>query len=198
MKLYADIPATRFRQLFTDVCVIAWVFVWITLAMKLFDLIEKLAVPGQKMETAGNGLSDNLGRAGDRIDDVPGVGGSVAAPFRSAADAAKSMANAGRDQQEIVGDVALALSLTLLVLPLGLVLFVWLPLRMRWVRRATSAARLRRGTAGQDLLALRALATQPLGKLIAIDPQIAAAWRRGDPDAVDKLARLELRQLGLR
>jgi hypothetical protein len=198
VKLYAENPATRFRQLFTDILVVVWVYVWISLAVKLYDLVQKLAVPGQKLEGAGNGLSDNLGRAGDRIDDVPGVGDSVAAPFRSAANAARSIANAGRDQQEIVGDLAWALALMLLVLPLALILFVWLPLRVRWVRRASSAARLRGVTAGRDLLALRALATQPLGRLVALDPHIAAAWRRGDPEAVGKLASLELGSLGLR
>jgi hypothetical protein len=198
VKLYADRPATRARQFVTDLFVVAWVIGWVYLATKLYDLIQKLAVPGQKLEGAGDGLADNLGRAGERINDVPGIGGAVAAPFGKAADAARSLANAGRDQQAIVGDLAWALSLMLLLLPLGLVLFVWLPLRVRWIRRATSAARLRVGSAGRDLLALRALATRPLGALLRIDSQIAAAWRRGDPEAVDALAQLELRSLGLR
>jgi len=198
VKLYAESPATRFRQLFTDILAVAWVYVWISVGMKFYDLVQKLAVPGQKLEGAGNGLSDNLNRAGDRIDDVPGVGDSVAAPFRSAANAAKGLANAGRDQQEIVGDLAWALTFMLLAVPLGLVLFVWLPLRVRWIRRASSAAQLRGGSAGRDLLALRALATQPLRRLTKLDPQIATAWRRGDPDAVEALARLQLRSLGLR
>jgi hypothetical protein len=198
VKLYAENAATRFRQLITDILVVVWVYVWISLGAKFYDLVQKLAVPGQKLEGAGNGLSDNLGRAGDRIDDVPGVGDSVAAPFRSAANAARSIATAGRDQQEIVGDLALGLSLMLVAVPLALVLFLWLPLRVRWVRRATAAARLRGVTAGRDLLALRALTTQPLRRLVALDPHIAAAWRRGDPEAVSKLASLELGSLGLR
>ena len=41
-------------------------------------------------------------------------------------------------------------------------------------------------------------APQPLRRLAALDPQIAAAWRRGDPRAVETLAALELRGLGLR
>ncbi|HEV7384427.1 MAG TPA: hypothetical protein VGN89_06075, partial [Phenylobacterium sp.] len=61
-----------------------------------------------------------------------------------------------------------------------------------------SATRLRAVTAGRDLLALRALATQPLKRLLKVDPEIAALWRRGDPEAVEALARLELRALGLR
>jgi hypothetical protein len=123
---------------------------------------------------------------------------SVAAPFKSAANAATSVANAGHAQQGAVNDLAWILSLVVVIVPLLLVIGIWLPLRIRWVRRAGSAARLRTVTAGRDLLALRALATQPLRRLLKVDPEIAALWRRGDPEAVEALARLELRSLGLR
>jgi hypothetical protein len=197
VRLYADRAGTRLRQLITDLFVVAWVYVWIRLAMKLFDLIEKLAVPGQKLEGAGNGLSGNLNKIGDKINQVPGVGDSLAAPFGDAAKAAQSLANAGRDQQDVVHEMAWILALMLLAVPLGLVLFVWLPLRIRWMRRAASAAALRDARAGRDLLALRALATQPLRKLTKLDPQIASLWRKGDPEAVELLARLQLRSLGM-
>jgi hypothetical protein len=195
--LYADRPATATRQLITDLLVVAWVAAWVWAAMKLYDLVEKLAVPGRELEDAGGGLADNLHDAGDKVDNVPGVGNAIATPFDKAADAARSVASAGRAQQEAVGDLALALALALLVFPLGLVLFVWLPLRVRWIRRAGAAAALRAGPAGRDLLALRALATQPLRRLADLGPDVAAAWRDGDPSTVDALARLELRTLGL-
>jgi hypothetical protein len=86
----------------------------------------------------------------------------------------------------------------LLVFPLGLVLLVWLPLRVRFIRRAGAAAALRASPAGRDLLALRALAKQPLPELTRIHPDVAEAWRRGDDSTVDALAALELRSLGLR
>lgn len=198
MKLYADRAPAALRQLITDVLVVAWVYAWVKLGMTLFDLIQKLAVPGQKLESAGTGLAENLNSAGDKINGVPGVPDSVAAPFTNAAQAATSLANAGRDQQSIVDDLAWIISLVLVVVPLLLVVLIWLPLRVRWIRRAGSARRLRNASAGRDLLALRALSTQPLGKLVKLDPDIASLWRRGDPDAVESLARLELRSLGLR
>lgn len=198
MKLYADRAPTLVRQLITDLFVVVWVYAWIWLGMKLFDLIQKLAVPGQKLESAGNGLADNLNEAGNKIKGVPAVPDSVAAPFTNAAEAARSLANAGQEQQDIVNDLAWILSIMLPAIPLALVLFLWLPLRIRWMRRAGAAARLRGAKAGRDLLALRALSTQPLGKLVKLDPDIASLWRRGDPDAVESLARLELRALGLR
>ena len=198
MKLYADRASTVLRQLLTDLLVIVWIYLWVRLGMMLFDLIQKLAVPGQKLEGAGNGLAENFDNVGKRIDDLPGAGNAIAAPFQQAAEAARSIANAGRDQQDIVNDLAWVTSLMLVAIPLAVVLFVWLPLRVRWVRRASAASRLRGVDSGRDLLALRALATQPLGRLMKVDPQIAAAWRRGDPHAVEALARLELRSLGLR
>src|SRR5688500_806337 len=109
--------------------------------MTLFDLIQKLAIPGQKLEGAGNGLADNLGSAGDKIDGLPGVGNAVAAPFDKAAEAARAIADSGKDQQGVVDDLAWVLSVMLVAIPLALVLFVWLPLRVRWVRRASSASR---------------------------------------------------------
>jgi hypothetical protein len=77
------------------------------------------------------------------------------------------------------------------------VLLVWLPLRVRFIRRASSAAALRASPAGRDLLALRALAHRPLRELTRLDPDVAEAWRRGDDSTVDALASLELRSLGL-
>jgi len=198
VKLYADRFGTRLRQLLTDVLVVIWVYIWIRLAVALHDLIDKLAAPGRKLAQAGDSIADNLRGAGGQADRIPGVGDDLAAPFNRAGDAARGLADAGREQQEIVHDVALAMSVALLVLPLGLVLFVWLPLRIRWIRRASAAAKLRGAGPGRDLLALRALATQPLTKLAALDPDIASAWRRGDADAVERLAALELRGLGLR
>jgi hypothetical protein len=197
LKVYADRPATAARQLITDLLVVGWVAGWVWAATKLYDLVEKLAVPGNKVEGAGNGMADNLSAAAGKVDNVPGVGNALASPFDKAAEAARALAEAGQQQQEVVGDLALALALALLVFPLGLVLFGWLPLRLRWMRRAGAASALRAGPAGRDLLALRALATQPLRRLAALGPDVAAAWRDGDPSTVDALAALELRGLGL-
>lgn len=198
VKIYADRAPTAARQIITDVLVAAWVYAAIRAAMWLHDLVQKLAIPGQRLEGAGSGLADGLSNVGSKIGRVPLVGDELTAPFNGAADAARSMAGAGQQQQDIVDDLSLALSLGLLIFPLGLVLFVWLPLRVRWIRRAGAAASLRAAPAGRDLLALRALATQPLGKLTKIDPDVAQAWRRGDEETVAALAALELKGLGLR
>ncbi|WP_405099683.1 hypothetical protein [Micromonospora sp. NBC_01412] len=198
MKIYADRFPTAVRQFLTDLLVVVWVYAAIRFALWVHDLVQKLAVPGQKLEGAGGGLADNLADAGGKIRRVPLVGDELTAPFAKAADAARAMAEAGRDQQELVGQLALALSIAVLVFPLGLVLVGWLPLRLRWMRRAASAKALAAVPGGRDLLALRALAGQPIGKLTRIAPDVADAWRRGDDATVEALAALELRGLGLR
>ncbi|MGN9804530.1 hypothetical protein [Micromonospora sp. L32] len=198
MKIYADRFPVALRQLLTDLLVVVWVYAAIRFALWVHDLVQKLAVPGQKLEGAGGGLADNLAEAGGKVGRVPLVGDELTAPFERAAEAARAVADAGRDQQELVGQLALALAIAVLVFPLALVLFGWLPLRVRWMRRAAAAKALATAPAGRDLLALRALTGQPLRKLTRIDPDVAEAWRRGDDATVDALAALELRRLGLR
>jgi len=198
VKIYADRFPTAVRQFLTDLLVVVWVYAAIRFALWLHDVVEKLAVPGQKLEGAGGGLADNLADAGGKVGRVPIVGDELTAPFTRAADAARSVAEAGRDQQELVGQLALGLTVAVLVFPLGLVLFGWLPLRLRWMRRAGAAKALAGVPAGPGLLARRALAGQPLANQTRIAPDVAEAWRRGDDATVDALAALELRELGLR
>jgi len=198
VKLYADRLPVAIRQLLIDLLVVLWVYAWIRAGRWVHDLVLKLGVPGQKLEGAGTGMADNLAAAGGKVGRVPLVGDELTQPFTRAAEAARSLAEAGRESQEMVGTLALVLSLLLLAVPLGLVLFGWLPLRLRWMRRAGVAAAVRDQPAGRDLLALRALAGRPLNQLTRLGPDIAQSWRNGDAAAVDALAALELRDLGLR
>jgi hypothetical protein len=197
VKLYAERLPTAIRQLLTDIVIVIWVYLWIRAAIWVHDMVEKLAVPGQKLQSAGGGIADNLAEAGGKIGQVPLVGDQLVKPFNGAASAARSIAEAGRQQQEVVDQMALVLAILAVAVPMALVLFLWLPLRLRWMRRAGVATSVRDEPAGRDLLALRALATRPLNELAKLGPDIAQSWRNGDAEAVDALAALELRRLGL-
>ncbi|WP_127504963.1 hypothetical protein [Actinoplanes solisilvae] len=198
MKPYADRLPTAVRQILTDIIVVLWVYLWIRAALWVNDMVEKLGVPGQRLESAGGGIADNLTDAGNRVGGVPLVGDQLVKPFNGAASAARSIAEAGRQTQEVVDTMALVVALIAVAVPFALVLFLWLPLRVRWMRRAAVASAVRDQPAGRDLLALRALASQPLNNLAKLGPDIAQSWRNGDAEAVDALAELELRSLGLR
>jgi hypothetical protein len=198
VKMYADRLPTAIRQLLTDLLVVFWVYAWIRAGIWINDMVEKLGVPGQKLQEAGTGIAGNLGDIGGKVGRVPLVGDELTAPFNKAADAANSIAEAGRQQQEVVDNLALTMALLIIAVPLALVLFLWLPLRLRWMRRAAVAAKVRNEPAGQDLLALRALASRPLNELAKLGPDIAQSWRNGDAAAVQALAALELKDLGLK
>jgi hypothetical protein len=186
------------RQFATDILVVAWLAFWIRAAVWVYDRTSALAAPGQKIESAGVGMSGGLSSAGDKVGNVPAVGSSLAQPFHQAADAANALAEAGRSQQSAVHNLAIALVVLVLVLPVGMVLLGWLPLRLRWIRRATLASSLRERPTGRDLLALRALTRQPLRRLLAVHPDPATAWRDHDTKALNSLAALELKTLGLK
>jgi hypothetical protein len=198
VKLYADRVPAALRQLITDLIVVIWVYLWIRAGLWVYHLVAKLGGPGEKLESAGGGIADNLSDAGGKVGRVPLVGDQLVKPFTGAADAARSLADAGRQQQEIAGRLAVIMALATVAVPLALVLFGWLPRRVRWIRRASTASRVRDAPAGRDLLALRALVGRPLDELARLGPDIAQSWRNGDAEAVDALAALELRRLGLR
>jgi hypothetical protein len=198
VKIYADLPGVGLRQFLTDLLVVAWVGFWIRASIWVYDKVSALAVPGRKIEGAGEGMASGFSDAGNKVGSVPAIGGQLSAPFDRAATAATALADAGRAQQAAVHNLAVALVILVLVVPLALVLLGWLPLRLRWIRRAGLAASLRSRPSGRDLLALRALTRQPLRRLIKIHPDPATAWRDGEQAAMQSLANLELRTLGLR
>jgi hypothetical protein len=198
VKIYADLPGVGLRQFLTDLLVVAWVGFWIRASIWVYDKVSTLAVPGRKIEGAGEGMASGLSDAGNKVGSVPAVGDQLSAPFDKAATAATALADAGRAQQAAVHNLAIALVILVLVVPLAVVLLGWLPLRLRWIRRASLAASLRSRPSGRDLLALRALTRQPLRRLVRIHPDPASAWRDGEEAAMQSLANLELRTLGLR
>jgi hypothetical protein len=73
----------------------------------------------------------------------------------------------------------------------------WLFMRVRFFRRKWTVIALAQTPAGEQLLALRALANRPLRRLTEVNPDPVGAWRRLDPEAVRGLAALELRSAGV-
>ena len=82
-------------------------------------------------------------------------------------------------------------------IPIATLAAIWLPLRVRFVRRINASQRFIDSAADLELFAVRALAHQPIAALAAIDPDPVARWRAGDPAVIRALAQLELRDEGL-
>ena len=198
MKLYADAPGHRARQVVGDVLLALWVAVWVKLALVVHDATLALAAPGEQIERAGTGLAGKLRDAGSSVGGIPLVGDNVRAPFDGAGDAADQIAAAGSAQVEAVHTLAFWLGLAVAAIPILVLVAVYLPLRWKFVREATAGQRFVDSGSDVDLFALRAMANQPLHRLARISDDPVGAWRDGDPAVVRALAVLELRDVGLR
>lgn len=195
MKLYAEMPRFRNRQLLQDAAVIVWAYVWIRIGAHVKTLVDRLAGPGESIERAGDGFAGTLFDISSKVDDVPGVGGILQAPFDAAGQAGLALERAGAAQQDVVHSLALWLGILLAVIPISYVCYKYLPDRLRWVREASAADRLRIDAADLHLFALRAVVRQPLYELKRVCDDPAAALQNGD---YEPLAKLELASLGLK
>ncbi|MFI8393028.1 hypothetical protein [Streptomyces sp. NPDC085540] len=200
MRLYAQTPARRNRQILADLIAVVLIAVAVRFALAVHGAIMLLAEPGRRVESSGDSLANELDNAGDAASNVPFVGDLLKKPLQSAADASSGIADAGQSLQDAVSQVATLTTLALIVVPVTVVLLLWLPARLRWIRRSVTMRRLLDAPGGADLLALRAL-TGRLGDLAALPAPpggLADAWRRGDQQVIADLSELTLRRAGLR
>ncbi|BBX29256.1 hypothetical protein GCM10009632_53750 [Mycolicibacterium alvei] len=185
-------------QLFSDVAVITWTAVWILVGMAVHSAVSTIAEVGRQVESGANGVADNLGSAGDSTDSVPLVGDTLSKPLRAASEAALDIAGAGHNLNSTASWLAWVLALAVAAAPILFVAMPWLYLRVRFFRRKWTAITLASTAAGEQLLALRALANRPLAKLTAVSDDPVGAWRSQDQQAIRGLAALELRSAGMR
>jgi len=197
LKLYADLPARRSRQVAGDLLLVLWIALWIWLASKVHAATERLAVPGHRIDQSAGDLAGQLRDAGDAVGDLPLVGKSVSRPFDGAGGAADKLAAAGRAQVDAVDSLAFWLALATALVPILLAVAFYVPARVRFARRAGAGRHFLDSTADLDLFALRALTHQPLHVLARISEDPAGAWRARHPDVVRRLAVLELQDVGL-
>lgn len=197
MKLYADLPGRRARQILADCLVVLWVVLWSWFGMAVHDGTMALAAPGRQVAESATGLAGSMSDAGDRLSSVPLVGDEVAAPFDQASSASEQIAEAGREQVDAVESLALVLGLSTALVPILIVVGIWLPRRLRFAREAAAGQRFVDSDADLALFALRAMAHQPMHVLGRISDDPVTAWREGDADVVRALASLEMRTVGL-
>lgn len=198
MKLYADTPARRTRQLLADVLVLLWIGGWVWLGRQVHDTVALLRAPADSISTAGQTVQGSLTGAGEQAGQLPLVGDSLKDWLDQAAGSGTTLQQAGTSMADTVQTIALVLGLITAGLPIALVVLVWGWSRWRFVREATTAQRFIDESADLDLFALRAMAHQPMATLARISPDPAGSWRRGDTEVIRALGALELKSQGLR
>lgn len=196
MRWYAEHPERLARQVVADVVALLWTVLAVAAGVAAHDGLTTLRGPGESLVAAGGRVSDTFTGISGTVSSIPFVGADLARALDPATGAGADLAAAGQQYGETVGALATG---ALVVIPLVVLLPVllgWLPLRLRYARRAGSAVAAR--ATAPDLLAVRALTRVPVRRLTRIAPDPAAAWRSGDADVVRRLAGLELADLGLR
>lgn len=195
MKPYAETPSLRLRQQLQDGGTLVWVAAWLLVGRTLYRTIEHLRTATGGAESAGAGFADRLDAVARGVRDLPVVGGALRRPFVGAADAGRNLQAAGAAAGHTVHTLAMWVGFLVAVLPIAWLVARYLPGRLRWMREAGAAARLRLDGVDLQLFALRAAATAPLHELLRVSADPAAALASGDHHA---LAAIELRRLGLR
>ncbi|MCV7356305.1 hypothetical protein [Mycolicibacterium fluoranthenivorans] len=195
---YATKPGRLLAQLLSDIAVIIWIVIWVMVGGAVYSAVATISEVGRQVQSGADGVSGNLASAGDSTDDVPLIGGTLAGPLKAASKAAGEIASAGHSLDVTASWLAWVLAVAVAATPILAVTMPWLFLRLRFFRRKLVVLSLASSHAGQELLAMRALANRPLAKLTAIDPDPIGAWRRDDRMAIRGLALLELHAAGIR
>jgi hypothetical protein len=196
MRFYAERPGRAGLQLLGDLVAAGWVWLTVFVARTVHDFVLGLQGPARTLAGAGESVRGAFDNAARTAAGVPFIGEDLARALSTGTGAGDSLVAAGQEQIEAIARVAFGTTVATVVLGAMPVLFVWLPLRLRYARLARSAVTAR--GVDSDLLALRAITRRPVRALLRISPDPASSWRRDDRAVVHELAALELRSLGLR
>ena len=194
---YASRPGRLALQLLSDLVVAAWTTLWVLVGMAVHAAVFTIAEAGRQVEHGANGVAGNLDSAGRSANHVPWIGDVLSKPLTAAGRAAHDIAGAGHNLDVTAAWLAVLLALAVAAPPILAVGMPWLFLRLRFFMRKWTVVGLAATPAGEQLLALRALANRPLRRLAALDADPVGAWRRQDAAVIHGLAALELRSAGL-
>ena len=194
---YSSRPIRTTIQILTDLIVIVWTWLWVTIGLAVHAAVSMIAQAGRKVQSGANGVADNLDSAGDTASKVPLVGDALKKPLTAAGSAANEIAQAGHSIDTTATWLAVLLGIAVAAPPILALMMPWFFLRLRFFLRKWTIFGLASTPAGIELLAMRALANRPLRRLAAVNPDPVGAWRRSDPVAVLGLAALEARAAGI-
>ena len=197
MRIYAQRRGQLAGQLAGDVAVLVWTVVWAVVAFAVSGAVAALAGPARETARTARDLAGQFGDAATQAAQVPGLGEQLRRPFDAASGSLGDLVATADRQAATIERLATISGWLVFLIPVATVLLVWLPRRVRFVRRARAAQRFIDGAPDLDLFALRALANQPMHVLAAISDDPVRAWRAGDRRVIDALAEAELRQAGL-
>ena len=168
MRLYPDTADDRGRAVARDALIILTLIVLAWLAVKVHNAVDELAVLGTGVRDSGEVVQNGFESAGDAVDGVPVVGGELGDALRDAGQGTGGeVAEAGREGEERVHDLADLLGVLFFAVPAAVLLVTTLPARIRQVRELNASERLL-DTSSEErrrLVAMRAAFSLPASDL---------------------------------
>ena len=197
MRLYAQLPARRARQLTADLLLAVWAAVAAgtggAVGVALWTVGNRAGgLAGQTRSAAGQ-LSSSAGS----LSAVPLVGGQLAGPLHALATSLTALGGGLGGDTTTLHRAGIGFGIATGVLALAVPVLVWGFTRGRWVHSVSGL----RGPITEDdleVLATTAVTTAGFRVLHQLPPQTVLAWRAGDPTARRALAAIGARSLGLR
>lgn len=191
----ASLSARAVRRL--DILLVVWIVVWAAVGILVWhDVRAQSGLPGDVV-TVGRAVK-STGDALGVVGGLPLVGGSIAEFADRIQTMGADVVTDAEASQAALQRSAVVAGLGAWLLPVALLAFLYVPVRVRWSRqlRAVTAA-LRSGAADpafEQYLARSAIAVLPWDQLRAITPDPWGDVARGEYRA---LAAAELERLGL-
>ena len=198
MRIYPDQPGRRIDLIARDLAVVLALVLFGLIALEVHDAVDKLAVLGDGVETAGKGVSSGFESAADAVDGTPLIGDELGDALRGAGEGSGGeVEDLGRGGAGAAHDLANLLGFLFFALPAALLLLWALPPRIRQVRRLNAAAKAvgELSPERRRLLAMRAAFGLPYGELLRFTKDPLGDLEAGRYDA---LVAAELEQAGLR
>ena len=197
MRLYADTPARRTRQVVADLVIAVVAGAGIALGVALGLGVNQLARASSDLSGRTGSTGAALLGSAQQLSTVPAIGGQLSTPLVGLASVISSTGDTLATQATRLHALAWVLGAAVVLAAVAVAVLLWVVARWPWVRRASGIPR----TLGPDeleALAAAAVSTRPLGRIRRLGPGVIGAWRAGNPAARDQLAGVELAALGLR
>lgn len=198
MRIYPDLREQRVDLMARDLATVLALVLLAIVAVRVHDAVDRLAVLGAGVESAGNAVSGGFDSAADAVDGTPLVGDRLGDALRGAGGASGGeVADLGRGGSGAAHDLANLLGGLFFALPAAILLLWAVPPRLRQIRRLNAAVRVLRDPAlpaRRELLAARAAYGLPYGTLLRYTEDPLGDLAAGRHDA---LVRAALEEAGL-